>query len=357
VKDIHQSTEAYLSWLGREIPLLPEDLKLKDSQMRLSPFPFLRATYYRWAETFPEVCAGLMKVPEVLGVGDLHVENFGTWRDSEGRLVWGVNDFDEASMLPYTVDLVRLATSAYIALEEAHLQAEESIVAPAILKGYQTGLKAGGSPFVLAEQHAELHEMATTRLKDATKFWNKLNNLGEVTNKVPAVAQKALIKALPNKKMEIKIVHRQAGLGSLGRHRYTALAHWSGGEVAREVKQLVPSAWRFAGVGAAPRKVLYMEIVDNAIRCADPFLQFRDGWVVRRLAPDCSRVELISLPKNHDAEILLGAMGWEVANIHLGSQKAKALLGDLKKRKENWLERAAQDMAEQVRKDWKAFRN
>ena len=31
-----------------------------------------------------------------LSVGDLHVENFGTWRDSEGRLIWGINDFDEA---------------------------------------------------------------------------------------------------------------------------------------------------------------------------------------------------------------------------------------------------------------------
>ena len=45
------------------------------------------------------------------GVGDLHVENFGTWRDVEGRLVWGVNDFDEAYALPYTNDLVRLVAS------------------------------------------------------------------------------------------------------------------------------------------------------------------------------------------------------------------------------------------------------
>src|SRR5260370_32652719 len=48
---------------------------------------------------------------EVLAVGDLHVENFGTWRDAEGRLTWGVNDFDEAYPLPYTIDLARLATS------------------------------------------------------------------------------------------------------------------------------------------------------------------------------------------------------------------------------------------------------
>ena len=48
----------------------------------------------------------------VLAIGDLHLENFGTWRDAEGRLVWGINDFDEAWALPYTNDLIRLATSA-----------------------------------------------------------------------------------------------------------------------------------------------------------------------------------------------------------------------------------------------------
>ena len=40
-------------------------------------------------------------------MGDLHVENFGTWLDSRERLVWGMNDFDEACELPFTSDLVR----------------------------------------------------------------------------------------------------------------------------------------------------------------------------------------------------------------------------------------------------------
>ena len=51
----------------------------------------------------------------VLAVGDIHLENFGTWRDADGRLVWGVNDFDEAAQMPYVLDLVRLAASALLA--------------------------------------------------------------------------------------------------------------------------------------------------------------------------------------------------------------------------------------------------
>ena len=48
----------------------------------------------------------------MLAVGDIHIENFGTWRDNDGRLIWGVNDFDEAAEMPYALDLVRLTTSA-----------------------------------------------------------------------------------------------------------------------------------------------------------------------------------------------------------------------------------------------------
>ncbi len=43
--------------------------------------------------------------------GDLHVENFGTYLNSDGRLVFDVNDFDEAYLGHYTWDLQRFAAS------------------------------------------------------------------------------------------------------------------------------------------------------------------------------------------------------------------------------------------------------
>ncbi|MGG8407482.1 DUF2252 domain-containing protein, partial [Streptomyces sp. 12297] len=43
--------------------------------------------------------------------GDLHAENFGTYMDSHGRLVFNVNDFDEAYVGPFTWDLKRFAAS------------------------------------------------------------------------------------------------------------------------------------------------------------------------------------------------------------------------------------------------------
>src|SRR6202049_2862583 len=141
---ITKATAKYEAWLGRRLKIVDADLAFKHEQMRLAPFPFFRATYYRWAQIWADICGEAAHAPAVLAVGDLHVENFGTWRDAEGRLVWGVNDFDEAYHLPYTNDLVRLATSAAMALSSGQLALSLKSACDAILAGYQESLQAGG---------------------------------------------------------------------------------------------------------------------------------------------------------------------------------------------------------------------
>src|SRR5579871_2101025 len=121
--DIVDSTRGYERWLAQRVPLVSPDIRLKHRRMAEDPFFLLRATFYRWAQLWPEHCAALRAAPPLLSVGDLHIENFGTWRDGEGRLIWGVNDFDEAVALPYTNDLVRLCASALLAIDGARLAA------------------------------------------------------------------------------------------------------------------------------------------------------------------------------------------------------------------------------------------
>jgi hypothetical protein len=83
----------------------------------------------------------------------------------------------------------------------------------------------------------------------------------------------------------------------------------------------------------------------------------RGRWLIRRLAPDCGRVELATLAKLMEARHLLFAMGRETANVHLGSPKAiKNIRGDLRRRKQNWLQVAAKAMAEALREDWKVWK-
>src|SRR5712675_58268 len=108
-----KDNSAYEAWLACDV--VAKDVDYKHHRMKKSAFIFLRATYFRWARKIGGLCPELMTAPPVLSVGDLHLENFGTWRDADGRLVWGVNDFDEAAVMPYPLDLVRLAASIRLA--------------------------------------------------------------------------------------------------------------------------------------------------------------------------------------------------------------------------------------------------
>jgi hypothetical protein len=354
---IKKATKKYEVWLAKHTAIVQADLALKCTRMAEDSFPFLRATFYRWAQVWPEICPELARAPRVLAVGDLHVENFGTWRDQEGRLIWGVNDFDEAYPMAYTNDVVRLATSAHLAVAANHLALPDADACGAILKGYREGLESGGRPFVLEENHKWLREAATGELRDPVHFWGKMNALPSVRGDVPKSARRALEDLLPAPRLVYRVAHRVAGLGSLGRERYVALADWGGGRVAREAKALLPSACVWAGNAKGSKKILYEEIITRAVRVLDPFVQLRGRWIVRRLAPHCTRIELSTLPKKREEERLLLAMGFETANIHLGSKQAvKEVPRDLARRKPGWLYEAARKMAEAVRKDWEEWR-
>jgi hypothetical protein len=354
--DIKQATKAYEAWLAKRIPLIAADLRLRHQRMAESPFPFLRATFYRWAQVWPEVCPEVANAPKVLGVGDLHVENFGTWRDCEGRLIWGVNDFDEVTEMPYTNDLVRLAVSAQLAIRENHLTSAPEDACNAILTGYEHGMKKGGGPFVLAEKHEWLREMALSIMRDPVAFWAKLEALPTIKGNLPSQVNALLKRAFPDPKVKCRVVHRQAGLGSLGRRRFTALAEWRGGMLAREAKELRTSAWNWFTPKQNSSRLFYGEAISKALRVPDPFLSVHGQWLVRRLAPDCSRVELASLPKSKDELKILHAMGWETANIHLGTKAARSGIGrDLAKRPRKWLRKATDGMTKAVLADWKQW--
>ena len=197
--NIVKATRRYETWLGQHTTLVKPDLRLKHQHMAESPFPFFRATFYRWMQVWPEVCPGLAKAPRVLAVGDLHVENFGTWRDIEGRLVWGINDFDEAGTLPYTNDLVRLAASALLAAEEGHLRLQTKDACAALLDGYRESLVESGRPFVLEEEHKWLRLIALSELRDPVHFWAKMDALPKVSRRsFPASCGNRSIASCPN---------------------------------------------------------------------------------------------------------------------------------------------------------------
>ena len=164
-------------------------------------------------------------------------------------------------------------------------------------------------------------------------FWEKMDKLTELKEAVPASAREAMESQLPE---PLRTTGWRAG--------GPESAAWAiSGSCPR---RLVRRGGRAGsqGPGAVglplgqrreqrPDRDLYQAIVTEARRACDPFVQLRGHWIVRRLAPDCSRIELASLPTERDEARLLHAMGWETANIHLGSRDTVgAVRRDLERR-------------------------
>ena len=229
------SSQAYEDWLREQLrgEIVEKDLERKHAKMRNSAFAFLRASYWRWAETALVICPELATAPALLAVGDIHLENFGTWRDIDGRLIWGVNDFDETAEMPYALDLLRLATSALVA--EARVAAEDACAA--ILAGYRQGLD-NPMPVVLERDRAWLRELVVVPEKERAKFWKKIE--AAMLEPAPERYRKVLAEAMPEPSLEITTARRVAGAGSLGRPRWVGrLDNWRGGPVVREAKALL----------------------------------------------------------------------------------------------------------------------
>jgi hypothetical protein len=355
--DIFEATRSYESWMARHHELVPHQLIDKHTSMKENLFAFFRGTFYRWMQIWPStVSKPVQKAPHILAVADLHIDSFGTWRDIEGRLAWGVDDFDEASYLPYTNDLVRLASSVRIVSATGVLQISLRQACDTILEAYRDTLRSGGAPIILAENEHILETLGIKELKGPLNFWKKLNRLPHCQRDCPGQALKALEHSLP-RSVPYKLVRRAAGIGSLGRPRFVAIAEWKGGFIAREAKAMIPpaAAWNHDN---ARTNNYYNRIIKSAVRSHDPFQQVIGGWLIRRLSPDSDPISISDWPRKRDEITLLRSMSREVANIHLGStSQVKSILSHLESIDSEWLHEDARQMAKAVTKDWKEYRH
>lgn len=105
----------------------PDAWRGKFRKMSASPFTFYRGSavlFYRDIHDDKDPFVN-EKTGKVWIQGDLHAQNFGTYMNGAGRLVFDVNDFDEAYVAPFTWDVKRFAASlALIGYEKALSDAE-----------------------------------------------------------------------------------------------------------------------------------------------------------------------------------------------------------------------------------------
>jgi len=347
------STRDYDNWLRDQIgPAFVEaDLDRKHGKMQKNVFCFLRATYWRWAETILQICPDLARAPEVLSIGDIHLENFGTWRDAESRLIWGVNDFDEAAVMPYPLDLVRLATSALLARGKTGLSPEE--ICTPLLEGYRKGIDKP-CPFVLERNHKWLRKAVMLPEVERAEFWRGFAELQET--KPPADYDQVLISSMPKSGGMPSMAARTAGTGSLGRPRFVARLEWKGGPLIREAKAIVLSAWS-RHYGATGKRIHMMEIAEGHWRAPDPHYRLVDMILVRRISPNSRKIEVGKSTEELLQTKMLEAMGHEIANCQANQDGARmAILADLKRCPQGWLPNAAKAAAQAIERDFREFR-
>jgi len=362
--NIADSTSAYEAWLSKMTDVQRSAVVRKHNEMKKGPFPLLRATFYRWVRHWQVLCPELDSRDQdvLLSVGDLHVENFGIWLDSRQRLVWGINDFDEACELPFTSDLVRLATSIALAAEAGEIRAPLGEICNRVLDGYREGVEAEGRAILVEEGgHPELKQLAAA-VKSPTKFWrkqlNRRNNPQIGAAGLPPRLEDVFRASLPRKaRPTYRKERKTGGLGSLGRRRFTAVVGDGRTREMHEAKALVPSALYW--LEDRPKMLSQTAtLLQRAIRNPDPHLQVHDKWLVRRIGPDALKIDLPASQEDQRlalAPTLLWLMGFETANIHLGSRApgnlAHSLDGLTRKPGSRWLEEATQRMVRATSKD------
>jgi uncharacterized protein (DUF2252 family) len=106
--------------------LLPDMVALKYEAMAENAFRYFRGTCHLFYE---DIAAGkpLPVSPLAWICGDLHLENFGSFRGENGLVYFDLNDFDEGLLAPAAYEVVRLVTSIFIAFDTLKIGSAEAL--------------------------------------------------------------------------------------------------------------------------------------------------------------------------------------------------------------------------------------
>jgi uncharacterized protein (DUF2252 family) len=244
----------------------PDRLALKYAKMAQGPFSFLRGACHLFYEALPD-SALFCDAPLAWCCGDLHFENFGSYKGDNKLLYFDINDYDEAALAPVTWDLVRLLTSIQCGADAIHATADEALaVSLTCLDAFRGALVGGKALWVEQETSSGLVSALLTALKERKRadFLDKRTICKDHRRRLNLDG----VKALPASDAEVQTVRgfmesfaakqqnpgffevldigrRIAGTGSLGIERFVVLVEGKGspdGNYLIDIKAAKPSA-------------------------------------------------------------------------------------------------------------------
>jgi uncharacterized protein (DUF2252 family) len=374
----------------------PERLAMKYLKLRTSPFLFLRGTCHLFYARLPKEKV-LATGPAAWISGDLHFENFGTYKGANRLVYFDINDFDEAVLAPVTWELVRLLAAILVARDALHVKAAGAArLCESVIDAYAQALVAGKAGWVDRDTADGPVQQLLQTLKErkrsqflehrTTRKGRKRSILCDGSHALEATPDQALrATALvagyasrvdrPEFFKVLDVARRIAGTGSLGVERYVVLVEGRGspaGNYLLDLK-LAPRSSLQARVKIAQpgwkshaHRVVALQQRLQAIAPAFlcPVVAGKSSYVLRELQPTDDRVALEAgnIPAG-EIESVLRQMGQLAAWAQLRSsgRQGSAVADDLiafGAARDKWgkrLMRAAHLCAERVAADWRTY--
>ncbi|CAN5571295.1 DUF2252 domain-containing protein [soil metagenome] len=343
----------------------PGAFRTKFRKMAADPFAFFRGSaclFYadvsvredRWADE---------RTSRVWIQGDLHAENFGTYMDGAGTLIFDVNDFDEAYVGHFTWDLQRFAASiALLCWQKALSDKQITDLIAAFARAYVDQVRwfvdaeddSAFSLNLLTARGAVLSALQSARLSTRAGMLNRLTVVDEWDRRFRDLSGVVRLEAHEREKVEqafrryletipqaqrfhgiaydVKDVIAKTGfgIGSAGLPAYTVLIEGFNQALDNDVILSMKQ-----GNVAAPSRVIADEEVQQyfqhhghrtavsqrALQAhADPLLGYTDidgvGFVVSEISPYEADLDWSELTEPGELAEVIEQLGRAVAKMH-----------------------------------------
>jgi uncharacterized protein (DUF2252 family) len=387
--DVIDSILAYNA--GRD----PERLALKFAKMRASPFAFLRGTCHLFYQrrTARHVYDN---APTTWVCGDLHLENFGSYKGDNALVYFDINDFDEAVMAPCTWDLVRFLASILVAARALAVKESAALVlCHVFVDAYVAALVEGKARWVERQTADGIVRQLLDTLQNRTRPQflatrtvlrgrrRVLRTDGKKALPTTEAQRAKIVEFMRTFAIEqpdpgffrvLDVARRIAGTGSLGVDRYAILVEGKGSpdrNYLLDLKQAVPSALlprlktKQPGWDTEAHRVVGVMQRMQAVSMAflHPVLLGKKPYVLRALQPSEDRVALSARNKElRRFQSAVQVMGENLAwgQLRSSGRNGSAIADELIAFAHDggWQEplfEAARKCAAQVEKDWRVY--
>ncbi len=371
----------------------PKRLAMKYKAMAKDPFAFFRATCHLFYEDWPQEPT-LDTTPAAWICGDLHLENFGTYKGDNRLVYFDINDFDEAARAPVSWDLARILASLWTARKGLNLdKGQAGHLSQLFLDAYTEELRMGKVRWLERSTAQGMIRDLLKGLKDRSRQdlieehtepgGKRLRIDGKHTLSADGQSQ-AKVRAILASVREVHeqadffhvhdVARRIAGVGSLGLERYTILVDGRGGteghflldlkvQPGSSLKPYLPLTQPHWSHEA--ERVVEVQSRGQAIApaFAAPVAYAGASYVLREMMPTTDRLSLSRWNgKLSRLEVVLHSMGHLVAWSHMRSSgwQGAAILDEWINfgGQDNWrkpLLEYAMHYAQQVKQDWHEF--